>query len=226
VGKSYGEESWQAYQSNYEDVEHDAVAVMLQPVSPAEIANAYEPMSEEITGLPLSEGSAFDEFSGEEPSNKSLHRFIEQKRYEAALHSSSSVVDEPGFWREELRDSRNVKIFKNVMLNYLTYRSGSPTRVMSFSSDHSSAKFKPRVAANHLDFAADVCIAVRRSVKPRLNRVFTAFFSLSNGERADLIPAHVFAELAELSGAAFRKAGLYPVQTYFKPTMVTRKRAA
>jgi hypothetical protein len=212
MGKSYGEESWQAYQSNYEDAERDAVAVMLAPTSSADISNVYESSSEEISALPLAEGTVFDEFAGEEaPRKKSLHQFMEQKRFEETPHvHSSGVVDELGRWREELRDSKAVKVFKHVVANYMTYRNSSPTRVMADSGKAMGAMNKPNVQANHLDFAADICICVRKAVSPSLYRIWDAFFVLSNGERAEFIPAHVFAELAELAGKQFLKSGLYP----------------
>jgi hypothetical protein len=224
VGKTFQEHAWDDYLSNHEDSEQDAVAVMLQPVSPAEIANAYEPLPEEISALPLAERSAFDEFAEEQPRKKSLNQFIEQKRYEAALHvhSSSCVIDEPGLWREELRDSKAVRVFKHVVANYMTYRCASPARVMTFSGANSSALYKPRVAANKMDFFSDVCICVRKAVSPSLYRVWDAFFVLSNGENAERIPKYAFYDLAELAGNQFLKSGLYPISAYFKPTLVKR----
>jgi hypothetical protein len=224
VGKTFQENSWDDYLSQHEDSEHDAVAVTLAPVSAADISNVYESSSEEITGLPLADPSAFDEFAEEQPRKKSLNQFIEQKRYEAALHvhSSSCVIDEPGLWREELRDSKAVRVFKHVVANYMTYRCASPARVMTFSGANSSALYKPRVAANKMDFFADVSICVRKAVSPSLYKLWDAFFVMSNGENAERIPKYAFYELAELAGKQFLKSGLFPVASYFKPTMVRK----
>jgi hypothetical protein len=224
VGKTFQEHAWDDYLSNHEDSERDAVAVMLAPASSGDIAKVYESFSEEIAALPLAERSAFDEFAEEQPRKKSLNQFIEQKRYEAALHvhSSSCVIDEPGFWREELRDSKAVKVFKHVVANYMSYRCASPARVMTFAGANSSALYKPRVAANKMDFFADVSICVRKAVKPSLYNAWDAFFVMSNGENVERIPKYAFFEMAELAGKQFLKSGLFPVAGYFRPVMVRK----
>lgn len=221
--KTFNEASWDYYLEN-QDVDRDVVAMSFLPVTASELSESDESQDRETPREAPSvvQPLAFDEFAGAEPRKRNPNKTAERREFLEEVIRHDAVIDEPSIWREETRDSRNVKAFKHVVANYLRYRLSSCVKVANLSDEGGKAQFKPNVQANRLDFYADVSICVRKSCSASLYAVWVSFFVQQNGEHAEQIPSHVFLEIAERAGKLFLANGLHPIHQYFKPTLVVR----
>jgi hypothetical protein len=81
---------------------------------------------------------------------------------------------------------------------------------------YEGARGKVSSLPSAMDFTADVCIVARKAMSPALYLLFKEIYFCSYGENASSIPVPLQILIQQKTGLAFRKAGLFPFNLYWK----------